>query len=93
MLQSGVYKKKDKPWCSFDVNGILAVLSEPITDLPLDVWCSVVGWCDPDDGVIPISGSDVLVAVVMGGELRATIHSVMKKCTVQNVYNLAEDSW
>ena len=48
-----------------------------LTNESFTVWCSVVGWCDPDDELIPLLGSDVLVVVAVGGDnLRASKNSV-----------------
>jgi len=45
-----------------------------------DVRCNVVGFCDPDDELMTLLGSDVLeVVLVDSGKHRACKHSIIGK--------------
>ena len=57
-----------KPFISCDALGILTTVVDPVvTDKLYDVWCGVVGWCDPDNELISLFSGDGSMAVVTVG--------------------------
>ena len=48
-----------------------------------------IGWCDPDDELIPLLGSDVLVVAVLGvlggGKERASNNSAAYKTVIKQI--------
>ena len=60
--------------------GIVGALTSSAVDPILtgesfDICCSAVGWCDPDDELIPVLSCEVVVVIVVG--LRASSNSVV----------------
>jgi len=50
---------------------LTAVIESTLTDEPLGVCCSAVGWCGPDDELILLLGlTAVMVATILGGVLK-----------------------
>ena len=52
------------PWEYCDSILALAVeVGQSLTDVWLNFWCTVIGWCDIDDELISLLGSEELVVV------------------------------
>ena len=55
-------------------------VGQSLTDVWLNFWCTVIGWCDIDDELISLLGSEELVVVEgCGDEWRASKMSVEEK--------------